>query len=115
MFVDSYKKLAKTNTNFRKVLYTGRYSQVVAMSILVGEDIGEEVHQTTDQIFIFVDGDAQVVVNDETRQIEKNDFLLVPAGAKHNIINTGREELKLITIYSPPEHPDGTVEATKIS
>ena len=113
MFADSFKKLAKTNTNFRQVLYTGQYSQVVAMSIPAGDDIGEEVHPTNDQIFVIATGSGEAVVGDETRQVGKKDIVFVPAGTLHNVKNIGDEALKLITIYSPPAHPDGTVEATK--
>lgn len=113
MFADNYKKLAKNNTNFRQVLKTGQYSQVVAMSLPAGGDIGEEVHQTTDQIFITVDGRGEAIVADETRPIEKKELVFVPAGTTHNIKNTGHEDLKLITIYAPPAHPDGEVQATK--
>lgn len=114
MFANSFKKLAKANTNFRQVLQTGRYSQIVAMSLPPGTDIGEEVHQTTDQIFLIADGDGEATVGGEKRKIAKKDLLFVPAGTIHNITSTGDEDLKLLTIYAPPAHPDGTVEATKM-
>lgn len=113
MFADNFKKLAKANTNFRQVLQTGQGSQIVAMSLPVGGDIGEEVHEATDQLFVIADGNGEAIVGGVTRQIEKDDLILVPAGTSHNIRNTGNEALKFITIYAPPAHPDGEVQAVK--
>lgn len=113
MFADSFKKLAKSNTNFRRVLQTGKFSQVVAMSIPAGGDIGEEVHESTDQIFIIAEGHGAALVGGESRPIEKKDLIFVPAGTLHNITNSGDEDLKLLTIYAPPAHPDGTIEPVK--
>ena len=113
MYAEDIKKATKVNTNFRKVLHTGQNSQIVEMSLKVGEDIGEEVHPNTDQIIFIVDGDGEAVLNGETRQIEEHDVVFVPVWTKHNFINRGDEELKLFTVYAPPEHPDGTVHATK--
>ncbi|MDQ3099712.1 MAG: cupin domain-containing protein [bacterium] len=114
MFAEDIKKLTKENTNFRKVLQTGQQSQIVAMSLPIGTDIGEEVHTNTDQILFFVDGEAEAILNGETRKVEKHDVVFVPAGTKHNFKNVGDEDLKLFTVYSPPAHPDGTVNATKV-
>jgi mannose-6-phosphate isomerase-like protein (cupin superfamily) len=83
------------------------------MCLPAGGDIGEEVHQSTDQIFVIAHGSREVIVDGETRPIAKKDLIVVPAGSLHNIRNTGEEDLKFITIYAPPAHPDGTVEATK--
>lgn len=113
MFAVNYTQAARLNTNFRQVLHTGQHGQVVAMSLLAGSDIGEETHDTIDQIFIFVSGGATVLVEHETRSVGEGDMLFVPAGSLHNIINTGSNDLKLITIYCPPAHADGTVHATK--
>lgn len=113
MFAGNFKELAKANPNFRQVLYTGQYSQVVAMSLPPGGDIGEEVHQTTDQLFLVASGHGKAAVRAEVRGIEKKDLVFVPAGTLHNVINTGDEDLKLITIYAPPAHPDGEVQAAK--
>lgn len=113
MFAQDIKRLTKENTNFRKVLHTGRYSQIVAMSIQVGVDIGEEIHQNTDQILFFVEGDAEAILDGETKSVEKHDVVFVPAGTSHNFKNIGDDDLKLFTVYSPPEHADGTVHATK--
>jgi len=115
MFADNFTKLAKNNTNFRKVLYTGPNAQVVAMSLPSGTDIGEETHPDTDQIFILVDGDGEAKVGDEVRPVVEKDLVFVPAGKVHNITNTGHEDMKLLTFYAPPEHPDGVVQATKES
>lgn len=113
MFAQDIKKLTKENTNFRKVLHTGVNSQLVAMSLLVGEDIGEEVHQNTDQMIFIVEGEGAALLNGEEQKIEEHDVVFVPAGATHNIMNTGDEDLKLFTIYAPPEHADGTIHPTK--
>lgn len=113
MYAEDIKKLTKENTNFRTVLYTGKQAQIVAMSIPVGEDIGEEVHPNTDQIIFIVDGDGEAILNGETRRIEEHDVVFVPAGTTHNFKNIGDEELKLFTVYAPPEHLDGTVHKTK--
>lgn len=113
MFVGNINRLAGANDNFRQVLETGEYSQVVAMSLPVGGDIGEEVHENTDQLFLIAEGDGQVLVGNETRGISEGDFIVVPAGTVHNVTNTGDEDLKLLTIYAPPEHPEGTVQKTR--
>lgn len=113
MYIDDIKKLTKDNTNFRKVLHTGIKSQIVAMSIPTGEDIGEETHNDTDQILFFVNGEGEAILNGETRNVEKHDVVFVPAGVTHNFKNTGDEDLKLFTVYAPPEHPDGTIHAAK--
>jgi mannose-6-phosphate isomerase-like protein (cupin superfamily) len=104
---------ALENNNFRKVLFTNKYSQVVLMSIPPGEDIGSEVHETVDQVLVFVRGSGRAVVAGETHDIRGGDMFAVAAGTEHDFINTGDEALKLFTVYSPPEHPDGVVHATK--
>lgn len=113
MFLEDIKKLTKENSNFRKVLYTGKHSQIVAMSISVGGDIGEETHPNTDQILFIVDGEGEAIVQGITRRIEEHDVIFVPAGTLHNFRNTCDEDLKLFTVYSPPAHPDGTIHPTK--
>jgi mannose-6-phosphate isomerase-like protein (cupin superfamily) len=115
MFVENFKRLAKENTNFRKVLQTGAHSQIVAMSLRVGEDIGVETHPETDQIFFIVHGEGEVMIANQRRVFDKKTLIFVPAGSEHNVTNTGEDELKLITIYAPAHHPDGTVQATKPS
>jgi len=102
------------NTNYRKVLFTGQYSQLVLMSLLPKEEIGMEVHQNVDQFFRFESGQGLAVLNGEETIFKANDVIVVPAGTNHNIINTSETEpLKLYTIYSPANHPDGVVFATK--
>ena len=103
----------KQNTNFRKVLYTGKKSQLVLMSLNPGEEIGMEVHPDNDQFFRFDQGKGKVIVDGNEYQVEDGDAVLVPAGAQHNVINTGDEPLRFYTIYSPPHHKDGIVRATK--
>lgn len=102
------------NTNFRKVLFTGAHSQLVLMSLLPNEEIGMEVHANVDQFFRFEVGEGKAILNDEEITFKANDVVIVPAGTNHNIINTSSTEpLKLYTIYSPANHPDGTVHTTK--
>jgi mannose-6-phosphate isomerase-like protein (cupin superfamily) len=113
MFAEDIKKLTKENSYFRNVLHTGVYSQIVAMSIGVGEDIGEEAHPRIDQILFIVDGEGEAILNGETRIVEEHDVVFVPAGTTHNFKNTGNEALKLFTVYAPPEHSDGTIHKTK--
>lgn len=101
------------NTNFRKVIFTGPKSQLVVMSLLPGEEIGAEVHDDHDQ-FIRIDaGQAKFILDGEEIEASDGFAMVVPAGINHNVINVGQIDLKLYTIYSPPEHPDGTIHATK--
>ena len=113
LYQENIKKAAKRNEAFRRVLSTGKKSQLVLMAIPEGEDIGAEVHPATDQIFFIVEGKGKAVVNGKTFKIGEDDVVFVPAGARHNLVNEGDEPLKLFTVYSPPEHADGTVHATK--
>jgi len=112
-FVDDIEGLTDKNKDFRRVLYTGKHVQLVLMSIRKGDEIGEEVHEDRDQFFRVESGKGAVVIDDETTKIRAGDGIIVPAGAKHNVINTGKKRLKLYTIYGPPEHKDGIVEKTK--
>ncbi len=111
-FHGDIEKLAKQNRDFRRVLFTGAHTQVVAMSIPPGQDIGAEAHPV-DQCFFFVDGEGESVVAGKTGKLQDDDVLCVPAGMQHNVRNTGRKALKLYTLYSPPQHPPGTVHHTK--
>jgi mannose-6-phosphate isomerase-like protein (cupin superfamily) len=113
MYVEDIKKLTKENTNFRTVLHTGKNAQLVAMCIPVGSDIGEEVHEMVDQIIFIIDGEGEAILNGEVRRVEEHDVVFVPAGATHNIKNVDDEDLKLFTVYAPPEHRDGTIHKTK--
>lgn len=101
------------NQDFRRVLFTGKNSQLVLMNIQPSDEIGEEIHEEHDQFLRVEAGKAKFIVNDEESFGEDGFAVVVPAGAKHNVINVGEDELKLYTIYSPAEHPDGTVHHTK--
>ena len=107
------EQLTLDNNNVRQVLFTAPHSQLVLMSLKPTEDIGEEVHHV-DQFFRFEQGVGEVIIDEEKYQVKDGDAIIVPAGAKHNVINTSEtDELKLYTIYSPANHKDGTIHATK--
>jgi mannose-6-phosphate isomerase-like protein (cupin superfamily) len=112
-FVDNIETVTLANENFRTVLYTAPHSQLVLMSILPGEEIGAETHPKTDQFFRFEQGTGKAIINSKEYMIENGTAILVPAGAEHNIINTGTDKLKLYSIYSPAHHIDGRVHVTK--
>ena len=102
------------NTNFRKVIFTAPHSQLVLMTLQPSEDIGMEIHDNVDQFFRFEAGEGKAILDGEEIVFKANDVVIVPAGTNHNIINTSATEpLKLYTIYSPANHPDGTIHATK--
>lgn len=111
-YIANIEKDTLTNTDFRRVLYTAKNSQLVLMSIAAGEDIGEEVHDL-DQFIRIEAGKGKAILDDVEHDIEDGSAIVVPAGTKHNIISTGDEPLKLYTVYSPPEHKDGEVHVTK--
>lgn len=111
-YISNIERDTQENGNFRKVLYTAKNSQLVLMSLKPGEDIGEEVH-TLDQFFRVEKGEGKAVLDGVESEISDGLAVVVPAGAKHNIINTGAGEMKLYTIYSPPDHKDKVVHATK--
>lgn len=103
------------NSNFRKVLYTAKHSQLVVMSLKPQEEIGFEVHADNDQFFRFEAGQGQVMVDDTLHEVSDGTAVIVPAGARHNVVNTSEtEDLKMYTIYSPAHHRDGVVHATKV-
>ena len=113
-FKSNIEKDTLSNSNFRRVLYTGKNSQLVLMSLRPDEEIGEEVHETVDQFFRFEKGEGVVSIDGVKQKVVDGDAVIVPAGARHNVINTSRTiDLKLYTIYSPPEHIDGTLRKTK--
>jgi len=102
------------NTDFRRVLYTGKHSQLVLMSLAPGEEIGMEVHPHLDQFFRFEKGEGKVIVDGNEYKVTDGSGAIVPAGAQHNVVNTSKiAPLKLYTVYSPPEHIDKTVRHTK--
>ena len=114
-YVGAIEKLTLENTNFRQVLFTGKHSQLVLMCLEPGEDIGDEVHPNVDQFFRIEKGEAKFVLNEkQERAVRAGDAVVVPAGTYHNVINTSKTApLKLYTVYSPPNHPEGTVNKTK--
>jgi mannose-6-phosphate isomerase-like protein (cupin superfamily) len=113
-YVGKIETATLNNTNFRQVIFTGPNQQLVLMSLLPGEEIGMEVHATVDQFFRFEAGQGKVILNGEESLVSDGFGVVVPAGTNHNVINTSQTEaLKLYTIYSPPNHPAGTVHQTK--
>ena len=113
-FNSNIEKDALKNENFRKVLYTSKHLQLVLMSLKPGEDIGEETHPNIDQFFRFESGKGKCIINGNEYKVENGDVIVVPAGSKHNVINTDAiKELKMYTIYGPPNHKDGIINATK--
>ncbi|MGC9611026.1 MAG: cupin domain-containing protein [Minisyncoccia bacterium] len=112
-FVENIEKITEENENFRKVIYTARYSQLVVMSIPPKGEIGEEVHGL-DQFLRIESGTGKAILNGIERVIENGSAIVVPAGTKHNIINSSADKpMKLYTVYSPPNHIDGTIHKTK--
>lgn len=112
-FIGDIEDLTKKNEDFRRVLYTGPHLQLVLMSLQPGEDIGEEVHEENDQFIRVEEGKGEVLIDGKRTPLEDDIAVVIPAGARHNVINTGDGLLKLYTIYGPPEHVDGTVHRTK--
>jgi mannose-6-phosphate isomerase-like protein (cupin superfamily) len=110
---DDIEKQTTGNSDFRRVLYTGHHLQLVLMSLPPGCDIGAEVHEDRDQFFRFEEGSGEVDIDDNTYHVVDGSGIIVPAGARHNVRNTGDGPLKLYTLYGPPEHIDALVEATK--
>jgi len=113
-FITNIEKDTEGNEFFRKVIFTAKYSQLVLMSLKPGEEIGKEVHNNLDQFFRFEEGKGKVVIEGTEFSVEDGSAVVIPAGTEHNIINTSLQEpLKLYTIYSPPNHQDGTIHKTK--
>lgn len=112
-FIDDIEQLTVGNDDFRRVLYTGKHLQLVLMTLKPGEEIGEEVHEDHDQFFRIEAGKGQVVIDGLPTDIADDMAVIVPAGARHNVINTSDAPLRLYTLYGPPEHRDGVVRATK--
>ena len=113
-FQSNIEKDVMENVNFRQVLYTSAHIQVVLMTLKPGEEIGEEIHNANDQFFRFESGNGKCTINGNVYNVNNGDAIVVPAGAKHNVINTAEAgELKMYTIYGPPNHKDGIVRATK--
>lgn len=113
-YIQNIEEATIANTDFRRVVYTGKYNQLVLMSLRPNEEIGLETHTDVDQFFRFEKGEGKVVIDGGEHVVRDGSAVIVPAGASHNVINTSEiEDLKLYTIYSPPEHKDGTVVAMK--
>ncbi len=114
-YVGAIEKQTLENNYFRQVLFTALHSQLVVMCLKPGEDIGDEVHPKVDQFFRIEQGEAKFVFNEkEERLVHAGDAVVIPAGTYHNVVNPSKTEtLKLYTIYSPPNHPDGTIHKTK--
>ena len=110
---DDIEKQTTGNSDFRRVLYTGHHLQLVLMTLQPGEEIGAEVHEDRDQFFRFEEGTGKVDIDDNSYDVGDGSGVIVPAGARHNVRNTGGELLKLYTLYGPPEHKDGIVQSTK--
>jgi mannose-6-phosphate isomerase-like protein (cupin superfamily) len=118
-WIDNIEQATLANDTFRTVLFTGEHSQLTVMRIAPGEDIGREAHHDRDQFLRIEQGNARVEFGktedtvDETHDAGPDWAIIVPAGTWHNVVNTGDSDLKLYSLYSPPEHPDGTVHRTK--
>lgn len=113
-YVTDIEEATIENEDFRRVLYTGKFSQLVLMRLRPREEIGEEVHDTVDQFFRFEEGEGDVIIDGVKHKVKDGSAVIVPSGARHNVINTSaKEDLKLYTIYSPPEHIDKVVRHTK--
>lgn len=111
-YITNIENASLQNNNFRKVLYTDKNSQLVLMSLLAGEEIGEEVHHV-DQFLRVEKGTGTAILSDISHDIADGSVIIVPAGTKHNLINTGSDSMKLYTLYMPPHHRDGIIHATK--
>jgi len=111
-YITHIEEETKNNNDYRRVVYTAAHCQLVLMSIMPGGEIGEEVHHL-DQFFRFESGQGKVIINGIEHEVRDGDAVIVPEGATHNVINTGSDNLKLYTLYSPPNHKDGTVQKTK--
>lgn len=112
-FVADIEELTKDNVTFRRVMYTGQHLQLVLMALESGEEIGEEVHETNDQFFRIEKGRGEAVIDGVRTPIRSGAGIVVPAGARHNIINTGEKLMRLYTLYGPAKHRDRLVQATR--
>ncbi len=111
-FVGDIMALARENDNYRQELVTANFAQVVLMSIPAGGEVGEEVHEDTDQVLLFTEGTGKAVLSDVSNDISMGSLVVVPMGTKHNFINTGSGDLKIVSVYAPPHHPVGTIHKT---
>ena len=113
-YVTNIERDTLANQDYRRVLFTGRYTQLVLMTLQPGEEIGLEVHEDHDQFIRVEEGAGKAILNDEEHALSDGMIVVIPAGARHNVVNTSADApLRLYTLYSPPEHPDGTIHRTK--
>lgn len=113
-FKENIEQKTKENSDFRHVLYTGKHTQLVLMSLKPGEEIGMETHPDNDQFFRFDAGNGEVTIDGHKYTVTDGDAVIVPAGAEHNVVNTSETaDLKLYTLYSPPHHKDGIIRTTR--
>lgn len=112
-YVDNIEQATIANEDFRRVLYTGRHLQLVLMTLPPGCDIGEEVHEDRDQFFRIEEGEGEIWIDGVANRVAHDFAVIVPGGARHNVVNVGSGPLRLYTLYGPPEHRDGVVHATK--
>ncbi len=112
-FCDDIEELTEANEDFRRVLYTGEHLQLVLMTLQPGEEIGEEIHADRDQFFRIEEGEGAIDIDGRENRVEDDFAVIVPAGSRHNVRNIGSAPLRLYTLYGPPEHKDGIVQATK--
>ena len=112
-YVDDIERATVENEDFRRVLYTGKNLQLVLMTLQPGDEIGEEVHEDRDQFFRIEEGRGTVYIDGQPSEVEDDHAVIVPAGARHNVVNRGDGPLRLYTLYGPPEHRDGTVHRDK--
>ena len=112
-YCDNIEKVTVASDDFRRVLYTGKYLQLVLMTLQPGEEIGEEVHDVRDQFFRIEEGQGTVYIDGAANPVEDDFAVIVPAGARHNVVNNGSAPLRLYTLYGPPEHKDKVVHKTK--
>ena len=112
-FIGDIEDQTETNRDFRRVLFTGSQLQLVVMALQPGEELGQEIHPATDQFFRVEEGKGKIWMDGTETAIESDMAIVVPAGVRHNIKNTGHKPLKLYTLYAPPQHADGTIHHTK--
>ena len=113
-YCDDIERVTTGNDDFRRVLYTGKHLQLVLMTLQPGEEIGEEVHDDRDQFFRIEEGQGEVRIDGAANKVKDDFAVIVPAGARHNVVNTGDAPLRFYTLYGPPEHKDGITQATKV-
>lgn len=112
-YVTNIERDTLENEDYRRVLYTGEHTQLVLMTLRPGEEIGRETHEGHDQFIRIEAGSGYVELDGERRDLADGSIVVIPSGAEHNVVNSGAEPLRLYTLYSPPEHPDGTLQRTK--